>query len=55
MADALDFLRQDALRKRVNGIAGGNRILWQDKDLIKIHDHVMSARPEQIIRAAANE
>jgi hypothetical protein len=51
MADALDFLRQDALRKRVNGVAGGNRIIWQDKDLIDIHNHVMSARPEQIIRA----
>jgi hypothetical protein len=52
MADALDFLRQDALRKRINGIAGGNRILWQDKDLPEVIDHVMTAKPDQIIRAA---
>jgi hypothetical protein len=52
MVDALDFLRQDALRKRIGGVAGGNRIVWNEKDLIQIHDHVMSARPEQIARAA---
>jgi hypothetical protein len=51
MADALDFLRQDALRKRIKGVAGGNRILWQDKDLPALYDNVMSARPEQIICA----
>jgi hypothetical protein len=51
MADALNFLRQDALHKRVNGIAGGNRILWQAKDLPALHEHVMSVKPEQIIRA----
>jgi hypothetical protein len=49
MADALEFLRHGALHKRINGIAGGNRILWQDKDLIKLHDYVMSARREELI------
>ena len=52
MADALDFLRKAALHRRINGVAAGNRILWQDKDLQVLHDHVMSAKPEQIIRAA---
>ena len=52
MVDNLDFFRKDALRKRVNGIAGGNRVLWTDKDLLKIYDHIASARPEEIIRAA---
>jgi hypothetical protein len=51
MADALDFLRQDALRKRISGIAGGNRVVWSAKDMVTIHDHVMSVRPEHIIRA----
>jgi hypothetical protein len=49
MADALDFLRKTALHKRINGIAGGNRILWQDKDLRALHDYVMSARHEELI------
>ena len=52
MVDNLDFFRKDALRKRVNGISGGNRVLWTDKDLLKIYDHIASARPEEIIRAA---
>jgi hypothetical protein len=47
MVDALDFMRQAALRKRVNGVAGGNRIVWQEKDLIKLHDRYMAARPEE--------
>jgi hypothetical protein len=50
MADALDFLRKAALHKRINGVAGGNRILWQDKDLRALHDYVMSARHEELIR-----
>jgi HK97 family phage prohead protease len=49
MVDALDFLRKAALHKRINGVAGGNRILWQDKDFIKLHDHAMSARREALI------
>jgi hypothetical protein len=49
MADALDILRRDAFRKRVHGAAGGNRILWGEKDLINIHNHVMSVKMEQII------
>jgi hypothetical protein len=52
MADALEFLRKAALHKRINGVVGGNRILWQDKDLQVLHDHVMSAKPDEIIRAA---
>jgi hypothetical protein len=52
MADPLDFLRKAALHKRINGVAGGNRILWQDKDLPEVIDHVMTAKPDQIIRAA---
>jgi hypothetical protein len=49
MADALDILRKDAFRKRVHGVAGGNRVLWGEKDLIDIHNHVMSVKMEQII------
>jgi hypothetical protein len=49
MPDALDFLRKTALHKRINGVAGGNRILWQDKDLRALHDYVMSARHEELI------
>jgi Caudovirus prohead serine protease len=52
MADALDFLRKAALHKRINGVSGGNRILWQDKDFIKLHDHAMFARREELICAA---
>ena len=52
MADALDFLRKAALHKRINGVAGGNRIVWQDKDLPTVVDYVMAAKPEQIIRSA---
>jgi hypothetical protein len=48
MANALDFLRHAALHKRINGVAGGNRILWQDKDLRVLHDYVMSARHEEL-------
>jgi hypothetical protein len=40
------------LRKRINGISGGNRVLWTDKDLVNIYDRIASARPEEIIRAA---
>jgi hypothetical protein len=49
MADALQILRKDAFRKRVHGLAGGNRVLWGEKDLIDIHSHVMSVKIEQII------
>jgi hypothetical protein len=49
MADALDILRKDAFRKRIHGVAGGNRVLWGEKDLIDIHNHVMSVKMEQII------
>jgi hypothetical protein len=52
MSDAsLDMIRQDALAKRVKGIAGGNRIMWSAKDIARIHDHIKSL-PEKIIRAA---
>jgi hypothetical protein len=51
VVDALDMMRQDALSRRVKGIAGGNRILWSAKDIATIHDYVM-AMPETIIRAA---
>ena len=52
MADTtLDILRQDALVRRVKGMAGGNRILWSGKDVAKIRDHIM-LMPEKMIRAA---
>jgi hypothetical protein len=47
----LDILRQDALAKRVKGIAGGNRVLWSASDIAVIRDKVM-AMSEKIIRAA---
>lgn len=49
MADALAFLRKSALHKRIHGVAGGNLILWQDKDLPVPHDYVMSARREELV------
>jgi hypothetical protein len=49
MADALDFLRQSALRKRINGIADGNRAVWQEKDLGRLCERYMSARFEELV------
>jgi hypothetical protein len=49
MADALDFLRNDAFLKRVNGIVGSNRPIWSEKDKIKLYDKYMSARREELI------
>src|ERR1700682_4099863 len=49
MVDALEILRKDAFHKRVHGVAGGNRVLWGEKDLIDIHNHVMSVKMEQIV------
>jgi hypothetical protein len=51
MASILDIMRQDAFRKRKNGVPGGNRALWSDKDLIKIYDKIESARSDEIVRA----
>lgn len=50
MTDALEFLRNDALLKRINGVVGGNRPIWSAKDQIKLHDKYMSARSEEIVR-----
>ena len=50
MADLLDILRKDAFRKRIHGVAGGNRILWGEKDLIDIHNHTWSVKMEQIVQ-----
>jgi HK97 family phage prohead protease len=50
MVDALDILRKDSFRKRVHGIAGGNRVLWTEKDLVDIHSHTWSLKMEQIIQ-----
>ncbi|SRR5216683_8286013 len=47
----LDILRQDALVKRVKGIAGGNRIIWSAKDIAVIRERIM-AMSEKTIRAA---
>ena len=51
MADMIDILRKDALLKRINGISGGNRIVWSAKDTAKIRDYVMAV-PERTIRDA---
>lgn len=51
MASILDVMRQDAFRKRKDGIPGGNRAFWTDKDLLKIYDKIESATSEEIIRA----
>jgi HK97 family phage prohead protease len=53
MADALELLRTDALRKRIHGIAGGNHILWGEKDLVDIHNHTLSLKMEQIVQRPA--
>jgi len=36
MAELSTFCAKTHYANASNGIAGGNRILWQDKDLIKI-------------------
>src|SRR5260221_8697298 len=54
MADALDFLRQDALLTRVKGVPGGHRIVWSAKDVSMIREHIM-AMPEKIIRSEPNK
>jgi Caudovirus prohead serine protease len=53
MVDALEILRKDAFRKRVHGVAGTNRVLWGERDIIDIHNHVMSVKMEQIIQRPA--
>lgn len=52
MADALDILRHAAARKRVHGVAGGNNVLWTDKDLPRIYARAESLRSDEITRAA---
>jgi hypothetical protein len=53
MADnTLAILRQDAIRQRIKGIAGGNRIVWSTKDTVTIRDYGM-AMPETVIRGAS--
>jgi len=51
MTKKLDFLRDNVLRKRLGGVAGGNRIFWSEKDMADIHDHVLSAKLEQLVHA----
>jgi hypothetical protein len=51
MADVLDVIRDDALLRRVKGVAGGNRIRWSAKDIAVIRNYV-AAMPEKTIRAA---
>jgi hypothetical protein len=51
MADStLDHLRQDALHKRVNGIAGGLRILWSTRDVARLTDFITSAPANLLLR-----
>jgi phage head maturation protease len=51
MTDAnLDHLRQDALLKRINGIAGGLRICWSSRDIARLTDHVRSAPANMFLR-----
>jgi len=45
----LDILRKAALHKRINGVAGGNRIVWQEKDFIKLYDRYMAAHREEFV------
>src|SRR4051812_5728193 len=52
MADSLDFLRKDALVKRLNGVTGGHHIVWSAKDMAMIRDYVM-AIPDRVIRDSA--
>ena len=46
----LELLRQNALLKRINGVAGGLRIAWSAKDTARIHDHVMSTPLNMLVR-----
>ena len=51
MVDSLDVIRDDALLRRVKGVAGGNRIAWSAKDIATIRDHI-AAMSDHTIRAA---
>jgi hypothetical protein len=46
----LDQLRQDALQKRINGVAGGLRVAWSTRDIARLADHIRSAPAEKILR-----
>jgi hypothetical protein len=48
-----DSLRQDAFKKRLHGIAGGNRIAWSAKDAALIGDHINGIPVEKLLRAEA--
>ena len=48
MADGLDILRQDALARRIKGVAGGLHIVWSAKDIARISDHI-AAMPEKML------
>src|SRR3954453_9315764 len=52
MTNEIDFLREDVFRKRLGGFAGGNQILWSETDVVEIRDYVMSAKRDQLVRAA---
>jgi hypothetical protein len=48
MADALEVLRQEALQKRLHGVAGGLKVCWSTKDVAHIHSHIAAMKRELI-------
>jgi hypothetical protein len=50
MPDALEILRQDALVRRIKGVAGGLHIVWSAKDIARISDHVTTMPMPMILR-----
>jgi hypothetical protein len=49
LADFLETLRQDAIAKRLSGIAGGTKIFWSAKDAARIHSHAAGLKPETLV------
>jgi hypothetical protein len=48
----LDILRQDALRTRIKGVAGGARILWSAEHAAQIRSHVWGLPERKLLEAA---
>jgi hypothetical protein len=48
----LDFLRQDALRTRIKGIAGSARILWSAEHTAQIRQHVWNLSEKKLLETA---
>jgi hypothetical protein len=51
--NTLDFLRQDLLAKRINGMPGGNRYEWGARCAMLHHERIFDADKDEILRASS--